>query len=137
MVTLSHPDRGAAREIIVYRDDVHALAFERIEVGGKSRDESLPFSRAHLRDAAPMQYLTSQELHVEMSLTKRPARRLAHECKCLGKDIVERLAFLQSRFELFRFRFESVRGKCLQRRLKAVYLVYRSVERLYLGHSIV
>ena len=47
----AHPLGVASRQVVVDRDDVDALAFERVEVRGQRRDERLAFARLHLGDA--------------------------------------------------------------------------------------
>src|SRR6185437_6453157 len=56
----------APGEVVVYGDDVHALAGKGIEIGGKRRHQRLAFPRSHLGYLSLMQYRTSDELHVIM-----------------------------------------------------------------------
>ena len=51
-VEAAHPLRVAAGQVVVDRDDVHALAFERVQVGGQGRDQRLAFAGLHLGDLA-------------------------------------------------------------------------------------
>src|SRR5271154_7329456 len=47
LVNRAHPFRVAASQVIVHRDDVHALAGQGVQVRGQGGDESFPFARLH------------------------------------------------------------------------------------------
>ena len=51
-VNLAHPLRVATGQVVVDRDDVDALALERVQIGGQRGDERLAFAGLHLGDAA-------------------------------------------------------------------------------------
>ena len=88
----AHPVRVALREVFVDRDDVRALAGQRVQVGGQRRDERLAFAGAHLRDLAVVQDHAADQLHVEVAQPERAARGLADHGERLGQDVVERSA---------------------------------------------
>ena len=92
LVDLAHPVGVAAGEVVVHRDDVHALAGERVEIDRQRRDERLAFAGLHLGDAALVQHHAADELDVEMALAERALGRLAHGREGLDQDIVELLA---------------------------------------------
>ena len=52
-VDLPHPFGVAAGEVVVDRDDVDALAGERVEIDGQGGDQRLAFAGLHLGDARP------------------------------------------------------------------------------------
>ena len=56
-----------AREEVVDRDDVHAAARERVQVGGGRGDEGLALTGLHLGDVAEVQGGAAHELHVEVT----------------------------------------------------------------------
>ncbi len=91
-VEASHPLRVAARQVVVDRDDVDALAFERVQVGGERRDERLAFARLHLGDLAAVQHHAADQLHVEVPHVEHAASGLAHDGEGFDEQIVERLA---------------------------------------------
>src|SRR4029077_9566831 len=68
MINAAHPFGIAAGKIIVDGDDMDALAFERVEIGGECRDKGLAFPGAHLGDRALMQNHPANELNIEMAL---------------------------------------------------------------------
>ncbi len=78
-------------QVVVDRDDVDALAGERVEVRGRRRDERLALTGLHLGDVAEVQGRATHELHVEVALPERAARRLAYRGERLGEDVVEGL----------------------------------------------
>ena len=81
-----------AREVVVDRDDVHALAGDRVEVGGEGRDEGLALTGLHLGDVAEVQGRAAHELHVEGAHAERALGGLAHRGEGLGQQVVEGLA---------------------------------------------
>ena len=91
-VDLAHPLRVAAGEVVVHRDDVDALAFERVQIGGQRRDERLAFAGLHLGDLALVQHRAADELHVEVPHVQHAAAGLADDGERFGQQIVERLA---------------------------------------------
>ena len=95
-VDRAHPAGIAAGQVVVDRDHVHALAVERIQVGGERGDQGLALAGAHLGDAALVQHHAADQLHVEMALLKRPLGRLAHDGERLDQQVVQRLALRQT-----------------------------------------
>ena len=89
---LAHPLRVAAGEVVVHRDDVDALAVERVQVGGQRRDERLALAGLHLGDLALVQHDAADELHVEVPHVQHAAAGLADDGEGLGQQVVERLA---------------------------------------------
>ena len=74
----SHPLRVAAGQVVVHRDDVDALAGERVQVGGQGGDQRLAFAGLHLGDLAAVQDDAADQLHVEVPHVQRcgvPASR--------------------------------------------------------------
>ena len=96
----AHPLRVAPGQVVVGRDDVHALARQRVQVGGEHAGERLALAGAHLGDVAQVQGGPAPQLHVEGALPERPPRRLADRGERLGEDVVERLAVGQPLTEL-------------------------------------
>ena len=110
-----HPLAVAPCEVIVDRNHVHALAFERIEIDGQRRDERLALARAHLRNLALVQADAADHLHVEMTHAKDAPRRLAHDSKRLGKHIVEALAVCETLLELSRMTCKRIITEAFER----------------------
>ena len=94
IVDLTHPLGVAPGEIVVDRDDVDAVAGERVEIDRQGRDQRLAFAGFHLGDHAAMQHDATHQLHVEMALTEGALRRLAHRRKGFDEQIVELCAVL-------------------------------------------
>ena len=84
-VDAPHPLGVAAREIVVHRDHVHALAGERVEIGGERRDERFALARLHLGDLAGVQHHAADQLHVEMPHVQHALARLADDSKRLRR----------------------------------------------------
>ena len=122
-INLAHPFRVAARQVVVGGDDVHALAFERIQVGGKGRDKGLAFAGLHLGDGAAVEHRAADELHVEVPHVQHAPARLAHDGKRLWHEVVQRLALRQPLAELVRLGAKLLVRKRLDRRLERVNLL--------------
>ena len=90
MIDPSHPFLISAGEVVVDGDDMHALAFERVEIHGERRDKRLAFARAHLRNLSLVQDHAAHELDVEVAHPQRAAGRLAHRRERLRHQVVER-----------------------------------------------
>ena len=91
-VDAAHPLGVAAGQVVVDRDDVDALAFERVEIGGQRGDERLAFAGLHLGDLALVEHGAADELHVEVPHVEHAAAGLADDREGLGQQVVERLA---------------------------------------------
>ncbi len=80
LTTLRHPDRQAEEfinrahpvgvalgEVLVDRDDMHASAADRIEIGRQRCDQGLALTGAHLGDVAIVQHHAADQLNIERS----------------------------------------------------------------------
>ena len=108
-VEAAHPLRVAARQVVVDGDDVDALAFERVEVGGERRDERLAFAGLHLGDLAAVQHHAAHQLHVEVPHVEHAASRLADDRERFDEQVVERRAVGDALAEFDRSCREAVR----------------------------
>ena len=99
-VDRAHPFHVAAGEVVVDRDDVDALAVERVEIGGQRGDERLAFAGDHLGDVAAVQDHAADDLHVVVPHAEEPAARLAAGGEGFDQEVVERLARVQPPAEL-------------------------------------
>ena len=100
LVDLAHPFGVALGQVVVHRDDVDALAFERVEIDRQGGDQRLAFAGLHLGDLALVQDHAAHELDVEMALAERALGRLAHRGEGLDQQVVEGLALGQALAEL-------------------------------------
>ena len=91
-VHAAHPLRVALRQVVVDRDDVHALLGDRVEVRGQRRDQGLALAGAHLGDVALVQGGAAHELHRVVELAQRAGRGLADDGERLGQQVVQGLA---------------------------------------------
>ncbi len=92
MVDAAHLLGLVLREIVVRRDDVHALAGQRVQVAGKGTDEGLAFTGLHLGDVAPVERGAAHELDVEVALATDTDRSFTNGSEGLRHDRVEGLA---------------------------------------------
>ena len=96
----AHVLRVAAGQVVVHRDQVHAVAGHGVEVGRQHRGEGLALTGLHLRDVAQVQRRPAHQLDLEVALADRAHRRLADHGERLGQQLVERLAVPVARAEL-------------------------------------
>ena len=100
IIDLRHPARVARRQIVVDGNDMHALAGQRVEIGGERRDQRLALARAHLGNFAAVEHDAADHLHVVMPLAERALGRFAHRGEGLGQQIVELFARRETFTEL-------------------------------------
>ena len=67
VVDATHPLGVVLREVVVDRDDVDALAGQRVEVGRQRRDQGLALTGLHLGDVAEVQRRATHDLDVEVA----------------------------------------------------------------------
>ena len=104
----AHPLGVALSQVVVGRDDVHALARQRVQVGREHAGQRLALTGAHLGDVAQVQGRAAHQLDVEGALAERAPGRLANGGERLREDVVERLAVCQPLPELVGHRAQLV-----------------------------
>ena len=95
----AHPLAVPLGKVVVDRDDVHAPALERIEVGRQGGHQGLALAGLHLGDVPEVQRSPAHQLNIEMPLTQRPLGRLPDDGEGLDQDVVGRLAVFESLLE--------------------------------------
>ena len=96
LVDAAHPFGVALGQVVVDRDDVHALAFERVQIDGQRGDQRLAFTGSHFGDFAAMQNDAADQLHVEVPHVEDAAAGFAHDGEGLDQQVVERRALGES-----------------------------------------
>ena len=107
-VNLPHPFGIAFGQIIVDGHDVHALAFNRIQIGGQRRNQRFSLAGLHFGNHTLVQHNTADKLDVIMALSQRSFGSLADDGESLGQNIVKRFALFQAPAKLVGFAFEFV-----------------------------
>ena len=102
VVNPPHPFGVALGQVVVDRDHVHAVARERVEVGGQHRGERLALTGLHLGDVAAVQRGAAHELHIEVPLPEGAGGRLADGGESLREQVIKRLALGEPLLELHR-----------------------------------
>ena len=87
----AHPLRVAAGEVVVDRDDVDALAGDRVQDRCERRDEGLALAGAHLGDLALVEHDRADELLVEVAHAEGADHRLAGHREHVRQDVVQRV----------------------------------------------
>ena len=88
LVDRPHPVRVAAGEVVVDRDDVDALAGQRVQRDGERAGQRLALAGAHLGDLAVVQHHAADQLHVEVAHLHRAPADLARERERLRQHLV-------------------------------------------------
>ncbi len=130
LIDLAHPGGIAPGQVVVDRDDVDAVAGQRIQIDGQSRDQGLAFAGLHLGDLALMQHHAAHQLDVEMALAEGALGGLAHGRERLDQQVVEGLAGGQPLAKAIGARPEVGIRQPLQLRLESVDGVDRLLQGL-------
>ena len=124
-VQLAHPLRIAVGQVVVHRDDVHALARQCIQVDRQRGRQRLAFTGAHLGDLALVQGHPAQQLDIEMAHLHHPLGALAHHGEGLRQDVVERLPPADPVLELLRLGAQRIVAELFELRLQRVDAIGR------------
>jgi hypothetical protein len=89
VVQAGHPLGVAPREVVVDRDQVHALAGQRIQVDRQRGHQRLAFAGAHFGDLAFVQRHPADHLHVEVPHLQRTLAGFTHDREGFGQQVVE------------------------------------------------
>ena len=89
VIELAHPFGVAARQIVINRDHMHALAGQGVEIGEQGGDQGLAFAGAHLGDLAVVEHHAADELDIEVAHVQHPLARLARHGEGLRQQIVQ------------------------------------------------
>ena len=99
LVEAAHPLRVAAGQVVVDRDDVNALAAQRVQVAGQGGDQRLAFTGLHFGDLALVEHHAADQLDVEMAHVEDAAAGLADHREGWNQQVVERGALSDFLFE--------------------------------------
>ena len=135
-VYLAHPLAVALGEVVVDRDDVNALAGQRIQISRQGRHKGLALAGLHLRDTALMQDDTADDLDAVMTHAEHAPRSLAAGRECLGEQLVERLAVLITFLEFIGLCAQFVVAQLLELLLKRLNLIRNGVDLLQLMRGV-
>lgn len=92
LVDAAHHLGVALGQVVVDRDDVDAVARDRVQVGGQRADQGLALAGLHLRDIAEVQGGAAHHLHVVVALAQYALGGLADGGERLGEQVVEALS---------------------------------------------
>ncbi len=99
---LSHPLRVTLRQIVVDRDNMHALPLQRVQISRQKTSLGFTFTGSHLRDTSLMQNNAADQLHPVVLRVKNPSGRLTDKRIRLRQKVIQSLPIGKSFFELFR-----------------------------------
>ena len=116
----THPLGVETGEVVVDRDEVHAVAGQRVEVGRQRRHEGLALAGLHLGDPTEVERRPAHQLHVEVALADHPSAASRVTANASISDVVELGAVGESLPELVRLGPQGVVGQLLDLRLERV-----------------
>ena len=96
LMYLSHPLRITLSQIVIDRDNMHALALQCVQIRREQTGLRLTFTGSHLGDPSLMQDDTTDQLYPVMLCIQNPARRLTHYRVGFHQKVVQRLSICQS-----------------------------------------
>ena len=130
IVDLAHPLGIAPGQIVVHGDDMHALAFKRIQIDRQRRHQGLALASAHFGDLPAVEDNTADHLHIEVAHAHAALAGLADRREGFRQDRVQRLAFFELAPELGRLRRQLIIGKGFNSWFERIDLPNNLVERL-------
>ena len=92
LVDAAHHLGVALGQVVVDRDEVDAVAGERVQVRGQRADQGLALTGLHLGHVTEVEGGTAHHLHVVVALAQDALGRLAHGGEGLGQQVVQALA---------------------------------------------
>ena len=98
LMDFSHPFCVTVCQVIIDGYNVHALSFQGIQIGRKSRHQSLSFTGLHLCDTALVKNDTADQLYPVMFHAKDTLRGLPDSGKCFRQKIIQGFSFLKTVF---------------------------------------
>src|SRR5699024_47652 len=78
-----------ARQVVIDGHDVHAFAFQSVEVSRQQGGQGLALTSAHFGDVAEVQCCATHDLHLVVLLVHHAPSRFAHGSKSFKKDVVK------------------------------------------------
>ncbi len=120
LVDTAHPLGVALGQIIVDRDHVHALAFERIQVAGQGGDQRFAFAGSHFSDPAAVQNDAADQLHIEVPHIQDAASGFAAHGEGFDQQVVQGLAVGDALLEFHGLLGQFGVGKLLERGFEIV-----------------
>ena len=100
LIDLAHPFGVTLGQIVVDRDDVHALTAQCIQVGGQGGHQRLAFAGLHFGNAALMQDNAADQLNPVGAHAQNTPCGLAAGGEGFGQNIVQRFTVLQTLLQL-------------------------------------
>ncbi len=128
-----HPGRIATGQVVVYCNDVHALAGQSIQVYRQRGCKSLTFTGFHFGDFTAMEHHTAHHLNVKVTHTQGSPGGFAHQSKSLRKYVIQGFAVLNTLSELVALAGKIALLQLLHFRFQVVDLIHYRKHALYIA----
>ena len=86
----AHHLRVTLSQVVIHRDNVHALALKTVEVRRQHGRQRLTLTGLHLGHRAEVQRSAAHDLHLVVLLAQHAPRRLTRRRKRIQQDVVQR-----------------------------------------------
>ena len=103
VVEFAHPLCITAGQIVIYRNDMHTLAGQRIKIGCQGRNQGLAFTGTHLGNLAAVQHHAADQLYIKVAHTQYATTGLPDHGKGFGEELIKGFAFVQAFTEFYGF----------------------------------
>ena len=119
-IDATHPLGIAAGQVVVHRDDMDALAGQRVEVDRQRRRQGLALAGAHLGNLAVVQHHAADHLHVEVAHAMNPSPGFANHREGFHQEVVQRGAVRKPLAEFIRLGLQRFVAELLDLRFERV-----------------
>ena len=126
----AHPLSVTFGQVVVDRDDVDAVAGDRVEIRREHAGEGLAFTGLHLGDVADVQRRAAHDLDVVVLLTQHSPRCLPRGRESFEQHLVERFTILMALTEFIGLGLQLGIGKPLELRTERADLVGEELQTL-------
>ena len=130
-VDFAHPFCVSFCQIVVYGDNMYTLAFQRIQVGRQSCNQSLTFPGLHFCDTSLMQGDTADNLYFEVLHAYTSPCRFTADCVSFHQQVVQCFPVFQTCLEFRCFRLQFFVSQCCHLIFQCQDLVSHGGQLLY------
>ena len=102
LINLSHPLAVSFCQVIIDRNDMSALAFQRIQINRCYSDQRLTFTSTHFGNVATVKNHTPDKLYIILTHTENTAGSFPYNSKSLRQDIIQCFSISQTVFKFYR-----------------------------------
>ena len=126
-MNLAHPFRISFGKVIIDRDNMNALSFQRIQIRRQRGYQRFTFTGLHLGNSSLMKNNTADQLYPVMFHAKHTKSRFPDNRKSFRKQIIQCFSLLQTFFKNTGPAAKFFIGKLRHHRFKSFNLVHNRI----------